>query len=151
MVPKLQTNLAVYKFLRLHPGAPPQQWPGELSWAAITGYFFDSEWKTGQQNVILEHMPHAEVRRDAELYARLDLLNQQFQQLARSACSGHNNCDAGAEPGDAHIGPDRPPDRPHCRDPLAPSEYRKLDARIELTVSGLSTCPFAGIYPGHFA
>jgi hypothetical protein len=32
VIPKLQANMAVYKFVQLHPGAPPEQWPGRLSW-----------------------------------------------------------------------------------------------------------------------
>lgn len=53
--------MAVYKFLQLHPGAPPEQWPGRLSWVSISGFFFDSAWKTAQQSDVLQYMPRAEV------------------------------------------------------------------------------------------
>jgi hypothetical protein len=81
VVPKLQANMAVYKFLQLHPGAPPEQWPGRLSWVSISGYFFDSAWKTAQQSDVLQYMPRAEVLHQSELYARLYLLNQSYQEL----------------------------------------------------------------------
>jgi hypothetical protein len=81
VIPKLQANMAVYKLLLLHPGAPPEQWPGRLSWVSITGYFFDSAWKTAQQSDVLQYMPRAEVLRESELYARLYLLNQSYQEL----------------------------------------------------------------------
>jgi hypothetical protein len=80
-IPKLQANMAVYKFLQLHPGAPPEQWPGRLSWVSMSGYFFDSAWKTAQQSDVLQYMPRAEVLHQSELYARLYLLNQTYQEL----------------------------------------------------------------------
>jgi len=81
VIPKLQANMAVYKFLQLHPGAPAEQWPGRLSWASISGYFFDSAWKTAQQSDVLQYIPWAEVLHQSELYARLYLLNQSYQEL----------------------------------------------------------------------
>jgi hypothetical protein len=35
VIPILQSNIAVYKYLQLHPGAPPEQWPGRLSWLLL--------------------------------------------------------------------------------------------------------------------
>lgn len=81
VIPQLQANMAVYKFLQLHPGAPAEQWPGRLSWVSISGYFFDSAWKTAQQSDVLQYMPRAEVLRQSELYARLYRLNQAYQEL----------------------------------------------------------------------
>ena len=81
VIPKLQANIVVYKFLQLHPGAPPEQWPGRLSWVSISGFFFDSAWKTAQQSDVLQYMPRAEVLRQSELYARLYRLNQSYQEL----------------------------------------------------------------------
>ena len=81
VIPKLQANIAVYKYLQLHPGAPPEQWPGRLSWVSISGFFFDSAWKTAQQSDVLQYMPRAEVLHESELYARLYLLNQSYQEL----------------------------------------------------------------------
>jgi hypothetical protein len=81
VIPKLQANLAVYKFLQLHPGAPTEQWPGRLSWVYVSGYFFESAWKTAQQSDVLQYMPRAEVLRQSELYSRLYLLNQSHQDL----------------------------------------------------------------------
>ena len=86
VVPELQANIAVYRFLQLHPGAPPEQWPGRLSWVSISGYFFDSAWKTAQQSDVLQYMPRNEVLHQSELYARLYLLNQSYQE--RNAAKG---------------------------------------------------------------
>jgi hypothetical protein len=82
VIPKLQANIAVYKYLQLHPGAPPEQRPGRLSWVSISGFFFDSAWKTAQQSDVLQYMPRAEVLRQSELYARLYRLNQSYQELS---------------------------------------------------------------------
>src|SRR3984957_20154491 len=81
VIPKLQANIAVYKYLQLHPGAPPEQWPGLLRWVSISGFFFDSAWKTAQPRDVLQYMPRAEVLRQSELYARLYRLNQSSQEL----------------------------------------------------------------------
>lgn len=81
IIPKLQTNMAIYKFLELHPGASTEQWPGRLSWISISGYFFDSAWKTAQQSDVLQYTPRAEVLQQSELYARLYQLNQSYQEL----------------------------------------------------------------------
>jgi hypothetical protein len=75
-VPILEQNLAVYRFLVAHPGAPPDQWPATIDWSNLAAFYFDAAWRVAQQGSILEHMPLEEVRRDTELYRRLQLLNE---------------------------------------------------------------------------
>ena len=70
-VPKLETNLAVFAYLRGHPNAPVADWPGKLDWLALNPGFLDAAWKTAEQSTILQYMPRAEVQRNSELYSRL--------------------------------------------------------------------------------
>jgi hypothetical protein len=70
-VPKLETNLAVFTYLRGHPNAPVADWPGKLDWLALNLGFLDAAWKTAEQSTILQYMPRAEVQRNSELYSRL--------------------------------------------------------------------------------
>jgi hypothetical protein len=70
-VPKLETNLAVFAYLRGHPNAPVADWPGKLDWLALTPGFLDAAWKTAEQSTILQYMPRAEVQRNSQLYSRL--------------------------------------------------------------------------------
>jgi hypothetical protein len=75
-VPLLEQNLAVYRFLLAHHGAPPDQWPATLDWSNLATPYFDAAWRVAQQGGILEHMPPDEVRLDTELYRRLQLLTE---------------------------------------------------------------------------
>jgi hypothetical protein len=70
-VPKLETNLAVFTYLRGHPNAPVADWPGKLDWLALNPGFLDAAWKTAEQSTILQYMPRAEVQHNSELYSRL--------------------------------------------------------------------------------
>ena len=76
-VPILQTDLAVLHFLEQHPGAPAQNQPGSFRLQTLLVGFSDSAWKSAQQSGILSLMPPAEIRADADIYARLDILNKQ--------------------------------------------------------------------------
>jgi hypothetical protein len=70
-LPKLETNLAIFQYLRLHQGAPPEQWPGKLSWYANSIDYSNAAWEAAQGDGVLQYMPQLEVRRMAELYRRL--------------------------------------------------------------------------------
>ncbi len=86
ILPLLRTNLAVYQYLREHPGAPASKWPGEIHWLAIYPRYVDAVWKTAQANDVLRYMPQAEVRHLSVLYDRLTLLteaNQTAKQTKR--------------------------------------------------------------------
>jgi len=71
--PILQTDLAVFQYLQQHPGAPEKDWPGRLSWYSVTDVHEESAWQTAQQANVLPLLPQAEVRRDTELYRRLQM------------------------------------------------------------------------------
>jgi hypothetical protein len=81
VMPKMRTNLEVYKFLRLHPGASRDLWPGHLSWLGPTFGHVDGAWKTAQSGNILNYMPPAEVRRAADLYRRLESVDESFDSM----------------------------------------------------------------------
>jgi hypothetical protein len=67
-VPIIQTNLAVFHYLRLHPGAPEKDLPGKVNWHNMGTPFIDYVWQTAQQTGATAFMPQSEVRRNAELY-----------------------------------------------------------------------------------
>jgi hypothetical protein len=74
-VPVLKTDLAIFQYLKKHPGAPPDTWPGKLDWYGAGFAYSDDEWKTAQASNVLQYMPQAEVRRYSQLYWRLERLN----------------------------------------------------------------------------
>ena len=69
--PILLGSLQTLTYLRTHPGASPNQWPGRFSFYMLTIHFQDSAWKTALQSAALEYMPRAEVRTYSDVYARL--------------------------------------------------------------------------------
>lgn len=77
-VPILQTNLAVFHYLRLHPGTPEKELPGKVSWHNLGVQFIDYVWQTAQQTGVTAFMPQDEVRRNAELYRRLRTCAESF-------------------------------------------------------------------------
>jgi hypothetical protein len=85
MTPALQTDLAILLYLRAHPHAPPQSWPGEFHWNLIAGPYSQAAWKTAQQDGVVEHMPPAEVQRFDDLYTRLERIYA-AEAAAREAC-----------------------------------------------------------------
>jgi hypothetical protein len=74
-VPMLKTDLAIFEYLKKHPGAPPDTWPGKLNWTNVSFTYEDAEWKTAQASNVLQYMLQAEVRRYSQLYGRLEYLN----------------------------------------------------------------------------
>jgi hypothetical protein len=116
-VPILQTNLAILQYLKKHPGAPPEQWPGKLDWYLLTPIYMDSAWRTAQQNNVLELMPDAEVSNTAFLYLRLARLSDDV------AAEGESVRDAAAfsiqDPDPTHLSP------------------AQLDRQIDLTTKAL--------------
>jgi hypothetical protein len=83
-VPKLETNLAVFQYLRSHPNAPTGDWPGKLDWQGVSVPFLDTAWITAQQSTITQYMPRAEVQRDAELYRRLQYASATHDDAQRA-------------------------------------------------------------------
>src|SRR6185437_5981202 len=70
-VPKLQNDLAIYQFLKAHPHAPPEQWPGKISGYHMMSRYTDAAWRTAQQDNVLVLMPDREVQDDDQLYRLL--------------------------------------------------------------------------------
>lgn len=85
-VPTLRTNLAVYQYLQLHPGAAPAQWPGVLSWTSFDPFYWTNAWETAKQSGVLAYMPEAELRHYAAIYRRLQGLDDSVR-ARRSAVS----------------------------------------------------------------
>lgn len=83
-VPKLKTNLAIYQYLRAHPGAPKSQWPGEFSWLGLMPYYVESVWQTAQQSGVLQYMPPSEVRSNGRLYHMLQMLSDDVNEMRKT-------------------------------------------------------------------
>jgi hypothetical protein len=71
---RVPTNLAVFQYLRQHPGAPATQWPGNIEWGGPIFPCSNDTWKAAQQSGVLEHMPPAEVRHYAAINRRCEEL-----------------------------------------------------------------------------
>ena len=84
-VPEFQEDLAVFAYLRAHPGARPDHWPGTLGGQVITTNYLDSSWRSAQQSDVLQYMPQQEVESYDRLYRFLQILNDmeaaKFDQL----------------------------------------------------------------------
>jgi hypothetical protein len=74
--PILVGSLQTLSYLRTHPGAAPNQWPGRFSFYMLGTRFQDSAWKTALQSAVLEYVPRAEVRTYSDVYARLAEVNE---------------------------------------------------------------------------
>jgi hypothetical protein len=74
----IQTNLAVFHYLRLHPGTGEKDLPGKVNWHNIGSPFIDYVWQTAQQTGVTAFMPPGEVRHNAELYRRLRTCTESY-------------------------------------------------------------------------
>jgi hypothetical protein len=77
-VPTIQTNLAVFHFLRLHPDSAEKDLPGKVSWHNAGAPFIDYVWQTAEQTGLTSFMNQGEVRRNSELYRRLKICNDAY-------------------------------------------------------------------------
>ncbi len=77
-VPIIQTNLAVFHYLRLHPGTAEKDLPGKVNWHNLGSPFIDYVWRTAQQTGVMAFMAQSEVRRNAELYRRLNICTESY-------------------------------------------------------------------------
>jgi hypothetical protein len=75
VIPIFQEDLAVFAFLRAHPGAPPDTWPGQLGGQVITVTYADSAWRTAQQSNVVAFMPPAEIQQTDRIYRYQQTLN----------------------------------------------------------------------------
>jgi hypothetical protein len=76
LVPILQRDLAIFTYLSKHPGAPPDQWPGKISWTRYSLSFDDSAWQTALKSNVVAYMPHNEVADTTELYSRMNAADE---------------------------------------------------------------------------
>jgi hypothetical protein len=81
VVPNLQNNIATFRYLQLHPGAPADTWPARIDWSSLFANFSDVAWKSAQSSGVLEYMPEREVRQYGDLYARLQSLDTISREL----------------------------------------------------------------------
>jgi hypothetical protein len=72
-IPILQRNIAIFSYLRAHPGTPSNSWPGEFSWYHALPNYVDATWKSFEGTDIPRLMPQTEVQRYTTLY---DMLRQ---------------------------------------------------------------------------
>jgi hypothetical protein len=84
-VPILQTNIAVFQYLKQHPGAAPTQWPGVLSWYTFDPLYWSNAWETAKQSGVLGYMPEHELRRYAAIYRRLEMLTDAMRDRMSAA------------------------------------------------------------------
>jgi hypothetical protein len=82
--PALLTNIAIFRYLRRHPHAPPQKWPGEFNWLAVYSGYSSAAYDTAKTNGVLAYMPRPEVQILDELYRRLSSL-EDAELAARAA------------------------------------------------------------------
>jgi hypothetical protein len=86
-IPSFKQNVAVFAYLRDHPGAPPDKWPGQLGGVILKIQYADAVWRTAQQSNVLQFMPAAEVEQTGDLYNELQLLNnledEKFDSLVK--------------------------------------------------------------------
>ena len=74
-VPLLKMNLAIYQYLRQHPGAPKEKWPGTLHLYSLNQVYTDAVWRTAENSNVLQYMPQAQVRKLTGFYSMLKNLN----------------------------------------------------------------------------
>lgn len=82
MTPQLETDRAVFLYLRDHPGAPKKDWPGEISWRSLTISYVSSAWTTAQTSGVLPLMPRDEVQHLTELYKRLGIGDDSYGEFS---------------------------------------------------------------------
>jgi hypothetical protein len=77
-VPIIQTNLAVFHYLHLHPGTAEKELPGKVNWHNFGSPFIDYVWQTAQQTGVTAFIAQGEVRRNSELYRRLRICTDSY-------------------------------------------------------------------------
>jgi hypothetical protein len=84
IVPILENNLAIFVYLRQHPGKPMPASYGTLRWTTMGMSMVDGAWVAAQHNGAVDYMPQSEARSNSELYIRLNVLTQAVRD-ARTA------------------------------------------------------------------
>jgi hypothetical protein len=104
-VPILQNDLAIFVYLRQHPGKPVPPSLGVLRWTMMTTGMLDAAWTAAQHSGAVDYMRQSEARNDAELYVRLNNLTQQI----RDARATYGECTRYkvVDPDPEHMTPDQ--------------------------------------------
>ena len=104
-VPILQNDLAIFVYLRRHPGRPLPPSLGTLRWSWMTPAMPDSAWTAAQHSGVVDYMPQSEARKNSQLYDRLNSLNQAIRdaQAAVAECIRFRIVD----PDPAHLSPEQ--------------------------------------------
>jgi len=102
-VPILENNLAIFVYLRQHPGKPLPASLGTLRWGAVRNGMLDSAWTAAQRGGVVGYMPQSEARKDTELYGRLNGITQEMSDasVAKNECQRFGVVD----PDPAHLSP----------------------------------------------
>ncbi len=77
-VATVQTNLAVFHYLEMHPRARLDMLPGKVNWHTNGTPFTQSVWTTAQQSPVLALLPPAEVREDSKVYRLMQYCSDSF-------------------------------------------------------------------------
>jgi hypothetical protein len=75
-IPLFQEDLAVFTYLKDHPGAAAGTWPGKLGGQVITILYADSVRRTAQQSNVVAFMPPAEIQQTDRIYGLQQTLNE---------------------------------------------------------------------------
>jgi hypothetical protein len=104
-VPILQDNLAIFVYLRQHPGKPLPPNLGTLRWNMMSVAMLDGAWIAAQHNGVVDYMPQSEARNNSQLYGRLNGLTQAIHnaRTAFSECIRFRIVD----PDPAHLSPEQ--------------------------------------------
>jgi hypothetical protein len=104
-VPILENNLAIFVYLRRHPGRPLPPSLGTLRWRIYIVGMTDSAWTAAQHSGVVDYMPQPEARKDSQLYRRLNSLTQAVSdaQAAVFECIRFRIVD----PDPAHLSPEQ--------------------------------------------
>jgi hypothetical protein len=104
-VPILQNNLALFVYLRQHPGKPAPPSVGALRWTTLDRGMANSAWAAAQHSGVVDYMPQSEARENASLYRSLDRLSQDMfdAQAAVAECTRFRIVD----PDPAHLSPEQ--------------------------------------------
>ena len=81
IIPLLQHNLAIFTYLRQHPGAPESQWPAKFEWGGLLPGFNTAAWDAAKSNNAINYMPQSELELDSQLYKRVDALSDGLKDL----------------------------------------------------------------------
>jgi hypothetical protein len=87
-IPILQRDIAIFTYLRAHPGAPRSSWPGEFSWYHALPNYVDATWKSLQGTETLALMPQSDVQRYTTLYEMFRQIDDEEASTDRSFLRG---------------------------------------------------------------